>query len=287
MAYWDVARQQSLTNLRIINLERSQELLRIATAKHQLGATSLLDVRQAELDRNADSSAILRQNLAFRQAERTLNSLLERDLELEFRVDSLAFLDTTLSLSILRTSLEENNPNLHAARFNEQSFEASIRLAKSSWYPNVAVYSKFTALNTIPDETPPSLLYSPSALWGVQLDWKLYEGGRTRVRVASAQESREFARYTTQQVRANLEKTLALSWANYQQSVQMWQMELRNASLADQTFQLALEQFKLGAISALEMRRLQESYTEAVSRATMARFDAKQAEIAVMALVGQ
>ena len=285
-SYWEVSRAQALCALYAENLSHSQELLRIADAKHKLGANSLLDVRQAELDRNADSSATLKQNLALMQAERVLNSILERDLETSFTVDSLAILDSTLNLETLHAALLKSQPQLRAAQLAEQASDANVRIAGSDWFPAVSVYAKYQFLEEYSATAPPPDEHSQGLLWGAQLSLPLFEGGRTRAKIASAKESRELARYTTQQVTVNLEKALALSWASYQQSIQLWQMELHNSELANATYKLALEQYQLGAISAIEMRRLQESNTQAASRAAMARFDAKQGELTLLTLSG-
>jgi outer membrane protein TolC len=284
--YWEVARNQELHKLRLLNLERSSELLRIAQAKRAIGAGTLLESRQAELDRNADQSAELKQRLSVRQSQRNLNALLNRDLETEFQVDSLAPMDTSLSKDALLASMQQNHPILKAAQLSEKASETGIRVAGSDWYPEVSVYANYNLLEQFNDQNPPPDLHRQGMLWGAQLTVPLFEGGSTRTKLASAKESRELARMTTQMIRADLDQSLAVSWANFQQSVELWRIEINNASLADSTFQMAVEQFRLGALSATEMRRFQESSAEAATRSAMARFDAKQTEITVLSLAG-
>lgn len=285
-AYWEVSRQQELGVLRRQNLERSQEVLRIAHAKRELGSANLLEVRQAELDRNADSSALLKQVLALRQAQRQMNALLERDLEVEFRVDSVVVLDTALTHEQLQESLERSHPALLASKMSEEASAANVQAVRSDWLPEVALYANYQFLEQFAEQEPPADVHRQGMLYGAQLTFPLFEGGRTRSKVAGAKESRELARLSSRQVRSALGKNLSLGFANYQQSVQIWRMESYNASQADSTYQLGLAQYKLGALSALEMRRLQETGAEASSRATQALYDAKQAEEALRSLSG-
>jgi len=285
-AYWEVSRQQELGALRRQNLERSQEVLRIAQAKRELGSANLLEVRQAELDRNADSSALLKQQLALRQAQRQMNALLERDLEVEFRVDSVVVLDTALSHEQLQESLDRSHPALLASKMSEEASAANVQAVRSDWLPEVALYANYQFLEQFAEQEPPADVHRQGMLYGAQLTFPLFEGGRTRSKVAGAKESRELARLSSRQVRSALGKNLSLGFANYQQSVQIWRMESYNASQADSTYQLGLAQYKLGALSALEMRRLQETGAEASSRATQALYDAKQAEEALRSLSG-
>lgn len=285
-AYWEVSRQQELGVLRRQNLERSQDVLRIAQAKRGLGVANLLEVRQAELDRNADSSAWLKQQLALRQAQRQMNALLERDLEVEFRVDSVAVIDTALNQEQLQASMERNHPALMAGKMNEEASAVNVQAVRSDWLPEVALYANYQFLEQYAEQNPPNDVHRQGMLYGAQLTFPLFEGGRTRSKVASAKETRELARLSSRQVRSALGKTLSLGYANYRQSVQIWRMESYNASQADSTYQLGLAQYKLGALSALEMRRLQETGAEAASRATQALYDAKQAEEALRSLTG-
>ena len=64
-------------------------------------------------------------------------------------------------------------------------------------------------------------------------------------------------------------------------------LESRNAELADNTLKLALLQFQLGALSGIDLRRVQETNLLARSRAISARTDASASQIQLFLLAGR
>lgn len=140
VAQTEVARQQ---------VQRNSDFLALARAKYQVGQSTMLDVRQAEVLKGTSDVALLR-------AKQTEN---EAKLELFRRMGiSIPALPETVELSdsfpvvepqyneqqLLATAREEN-PSLKALRARERAAEWSVRSAKSQYLPSVSAFAGFSA----------------------------------------------------------------------------------------------------------------------------------------------
>ena len=64
-------------------------------------------------------------------------------------------------------------------------------------------------------------------------------------------------------------------------------LEEESLTLARQNVDIALERFRLGTITSVELREVQEQLTQAQSRLLLAQFEAKRAETELLRLSGR
>jgi outer membrane protein TolC len=74
---------------------------------------------------------------------------------------------------------------------------------------------------------------------------------------------------------------------SYQNNLELVDLERDNLSNAEQTLDIALERFRLGTISSLELREAQRSFLESENRLINAEFEAKVAETELLRLSGE
>ena len=63
--------------------------------------------------------------------------------------------------------------------------------------------------------------------------------------------------------------------------------EAKNLGLAAENLDISMERYRLGAISAVELRDVQRSYISATNRLLVATYNAKVAETALKLLTGE
>jgi outer membrane protein TolC len=74
---------------------------------------------------------------------------------------------------------------------------------------------------------------------------------------------------------------------SYQNNLELVDLERDNLSNAEQTLDIALERFRLGTISSLELREAQRSFLESENRLINSQFEAKVAETELLRLSGE
>lgn len=137
-----VARQQ---------VQRNQEFLDLAHARHQVGQATLLDVRQAEVTKANSDVALLRAEQS--ESEAKLELLRRMGVEPPVAIerialtDSFALAEPAWQLDELLAAASEANAGLRASRARERAASVGVKAARSEYLPSLSVsagWSGFT-----------------------------------------------------------------------------------------------------------------------------------------------
>src|SRR6059036_956414 len=138
----EVARQQ---------LQHDEEFLKLAQARYDVGRTSLIDVRQAQVARGQAEVALLRARTAVQVEKLRLFQQIgvsaPVDLGTVQLTDTFTVQTPTWQLNDLLRMAEQQNPSLKALRERERAAGWGVKAASSSWGPSVALsagWSGFT-----------------------------------------------------------------------------------------------------------------------------------------------
>jgi outer membrane protein len=130
---------------------RQDDFLRLAQAKYQVGQSTLIDVRQAEVQKGQAEVALLRSIQADNDAKlelfRRMGVVPPVSVELIALTDSFPVSQPAFDLSQLLTLAAEENPSLRALQAREDAADWQVRAAKSQYLPTVSVnagWSGFT-----------------------------------------------------------------------------------------------------------------------------------------------
>ena len=130
----DVARQQ---------VQRNGDFLRLAQARYQVGQTTLLDVRKAEVDRGTAEVALLRAEQASNEAK--LELLRRMGVESPVPVQDLALTDSfpvaapEFQLEQLLSLADQENPTLRSLRAQESAAGAAVTAARADYLPSLSL----------------------------------------------------------------------------------------------------------------------------------------------------
>lgn len=147
----DVARQQ---------VARNQEFLDLARARFNVGATSVLDVRQAEVTKSGGDVGLLRSE----QAETDSKIELLRRMGLPAAQATSLRLTETFALSAPTWTLEQltqtargGNPTLQAAEAQQEAATIGARAASRAWLPSFSVSTGLSGFTQQATSTDPAL----------------------------------------------------------------------------------------------------------------------------------
>ena len=110
-AYTAIIAEKQALELFEQQLEVSETRLMLSKTKLELGASSELENLQAQVDANADRTAVINQQVRIKQAKTRLNRLMARDVTADFQVSDSIGIEKGLQKDSLMTLLN-NNPNL-------------------------------------------------------------------------------------------------------------------------------------------------------------------------------
>jgi len=277
--YHDVARQQRQLGVLQEAIRISQERLRIARYRRDLGSASDLEVRQARVDLNADSAEVLRQRVTLSNTKAELNRLLGRtEARTRFAVSDRIPLDTTLSYTSLQQAAEATSPALRQARQALDAARAEQREVRADYFPSIDV---FVGAGVSESESEAGFVQSQTIndlRYGASLTFDVFDGFNRERRRQNAAVRAENARLAVEAARAQLSAALSSAFDSYRNRIRLVRLERENLEAATANVDIALEQFRLGTITSVELREVQEQRIQAESRLLTARFEAKEAE---------
>ena len=265
----------------------SKERLRIVEARYRIGSFSRLDLLQARVDFNADSSQyITQQELVFASRIR-LNELMAVDsVDRHILVlDSLIRVDETLDRRELEDQMLRANSSLLRSAREQTLAELDLQTLRSRNYPYLKLgagygYSlnRYGSGSTLQRRT-----LGPDA--GLTLGMTIFDGNRRREQ-RNARIEIDNARLRTEQLELSLEADFSNFWQAYRNNVELLKLEEENLVAANENYEIAMERYLLGDLSGIEMREAQKSLLDAEERILSAQYNTKLCEISLLQISG-
>ena len=219
----------------------------------------------------------------------SFNTLLAREGDTDFRtVDTIPI---NYGPDVLSSpQLESSNFQLVAAVKNVEVAQYSKKEALSIFFPLVTINGGYgyswLQNNTNEGSVPAASQRQTSATNGlngsVTLSVPLFNGFNNVHGVQLADLNIANAKISLDNLRRQIEAQQYQARHNFERADIALKLEEENILLADKNLKIALELFRVGQSTAIEMRTAELSYEQAVTRLVTARFNAKSAETEIM-----
>jgi outer membrane protein TolC len=280
-------------NLRLANLKYavalSKERLRIVEAHYNIGSKSRLDMQQARVDFNADSSSLIKQYEVVYTSGVTLNHLMALDEVSQKPLvrDTLITPNQSLDEQSLWNLTLQSNSNLLLSDKNKLIGELDYKALKGRNYPYLRLNAGYGyALNSYGSGNV-NRQDNLNFTYGFTVGFNIFDGFNRRREQKNAQiviENRELQR---EQLELSLKANLANMWMAYQNNLELINLEKENLGVARENFDIAIERYRLGDLAGIELREAQNSLLNAEERLLQAQFNTKLCEISLLQISGQ
>ena len=267
----------------------SRERVRIDEERYLLGASSKLQLLQSMVYLNSDSSRLAKQNEVLKASQVRINELMaSENLGAEiFLKDSLIVINSSLLYDSLYTDMQEYNISLRIARKNKTISEYDYKLVAARTYPYLDFSTGYSySLNTY-DKSTMERQQVNGANYGLTFGVDLFDGFNRRRERANARIDIENKEHQYQQVDQQVKADLTTIYFSYQNNLLLLKLEEQNLKTAQENLEIALERYKLGSLSGLELREVQQSLLEAEERLLSAQYLTKLAEISLLQISGK
>jgi outer membrane protein TolC len=286
--YYNYIQQQiRLNNLRYA-VTLSRERLRIVEARYNIGNFSRLDLQQARVDFNADSSSYMKQQELLSTSRINLNELMANtqvDASLAI-ADTVIDINTELKLGDMMEGMLMTNSSLIRAQQNKTLAELDMKSVLSRNYPYLRLNSGYDYGLTKYGTGTNSKYSTRGFTAGVTIGVNLFDGNRARER-RNARIAIDNAALQRQQLELSLKAEVANLWQAYQNNLEVWKLEQDNLVAAKENYDIAMERYMIGDLSGFEMREAQKSLLDAEERILTAAYDTKLCEISLLQISGQ
>ena len=284
--YYTLVKQQQDVKASKTAVELSRFRVNNANNRYQIGRAAKLEVLQATVDLNADTTTLLRRIDLYRTTKVRLNELMARDLKTDFVVEDSIPLYNTLLLSELEVLADQQNPTLQAAIINQRIAALNLKEVKSDRYPQLTLNSGYNFTNS---QSPLGFARTSSGQgfnYGLSASINIFNGFNQRRNEKIANIEINSSQLEYERLTQNVKAQLTSQYQTYITNLQLVKLEAENVSVSKQTLEITLEKLKYGTLTPLEFREAQSNYIEALARYTDAQYQAKISEVTLREITG-
>ncbi len=267
----------------------SRERVRIDQERYLLGASSKLQLLQSMVYLNSDSSRYARQNEVLRASQVRINRLMSsenlgQDIILR---DSTIIIHADLVYDSLLAATTRSNTGLLIARKNQAISEYDYKIIASRTYPYLNLSTGYNYSFNDYESGNFKSQQVDGFNYGLTLGVKLFDGFNQQREKANAHIEIQNREYQYQQVDQQVRADLITIYYAYQNNLLLLKLEEQNLETARENLEIALERYKLGSLSGLELREVQQSLLEAEERLLSVQYQTKLAEISLLLISGR
>lgn len=287
--YYNLIRQKTRFRNLTATLALSRERLRIVEERYYIGSMSRLDLQQAQVDFNADSSNILNQLETLHRSAIDLNKLMALD-NVEERIalkDSLIVPNEYLDEADLWSSTLASNVSLQIAQKNVVLSELDYKKARSRNYPYIRLNAGYGYTANWYEVGATDLQQRLGLNYGITVGFTLFDGFNRRREQRNSRLLIENRDLRKQELDLSLQADMSNLWMAYRNNLNLWGLEKENLIAAQENYNIAIERYKLGDLSGIELREAQNSLLNAEERRSIAEYATKLCEISLLQLSGQ
>ncbi|MDR0348220.1 MAG: TolC family protein [Tannerella sp.] len=287
--YYNLIRQRiRLKNLRS-SVRLSKERLRIVEERYIIGSMSRLDLQQAKVDFNADSSRLLTQFEVLYASQIRLNELMGLDsVNRRIRVRDTIILNTSLLVELdLWEKALSNNATLLALHKNKTLSELDYKKIRSRNYPYLRLNAGYGYTANWYETGTTDLQQRLGLNYGATVGISIFDGMNRKREQQNARIKIKNDELRVQELELSLKADLSNLWMSYQNNLSLRKLEKENLVVAQEYYEIAIERYKLGDLSGIELREAQNNLLEAEERQSIAEYNTKLCEISLFQLSGQ
>jgi outer membrane protein TolC len=286
-SYYDLIRQ----NLRVNNfkkgLEISNDRLKLAKDRYEVGQGSKVDYYSAQVDYNEDKALLIAQEQSYLNTKISYNTLLVRNHHEDFMVDTKIDLLPKLNLPELKEFALKQNPTLISALLTKKISDLETKNIQSLQMPQIDLLAGYN-LNQVNNGAGFGVQRGTSDVlnYGLRATLNIFDGYNQKRRVQNAKINAEIAQMQIDDLKNSLIATLERAFVTYENALNLISLETENYAIAKQNIDIAFDRFKVGIATSYELREVQRNAVSAETRLIETKFAAKSAEIELIRLSG-
>jgi outer membrane protein len=269
----------------------SEERVKLAELKLEVGTGGKPELLQAKIDLNSQRRQVVEQRTAIRQVKDQLNGLVGMQLPGDFDVADTIVIDLSLDRDEILAEIRRRNFELQALKKNIDISHLALRERKGELYPFLYFNSNYNFSKTENEVAinnfTPLFNQNQGFNYGFSITFPILNGfdARRRVRLAHIDAQRQQIIYDQRQTEVLIEANNAFD--NYQNAREVMLISEETVALARENVHIALEGFKRGVTTFIELRTAQISLEAAYTELITARYNAKVAETELLRLCGR
>jgi outer membrane protein len=288
--YYNIVRQKQLLKAIEEQIELSQERVKLAQYKLDIGVGAKPDVLQSKVDNNAQKALKLEQVTIIAQLKEQLNQAMNVKDAPPYEVSDSIPLNTQLSLGELQNGLEKSNPGLLITRKNIDIANLTLKERKAERWPTVSFNSvyNFTRTNNQTVINPFSPLFNQSKgfNYGFTASIPILNNFTNKRNIRQAELDIRYQQLVLDNQQSQLNLALVNAFLEYEQQKKALALEEENILLAKENVSIVFQVYKLNSNTLIQLKEAEKSLQDAYTRLITARYNTKLSETELLRLKG-
>ena len=285
--YFDIAYLQENYNIIKELLDISKERYNRIKVQNEFGNASKLDLLSAEIDLNNDSINLMNIEFELQIAKNQLNQTLNRDLANDFLVEDKVEINRDLNYSDLNQETQKNNNNVLLGQYMLDISKKDKKINAVSILPRIEISAQY-GYNQTESNTSIILDQTSLGLTGfLNFSWDIFDGLAKNKITQNTRIQIESNKLELQSIKQEIQKEFNASYKQYENSINLIDIEKRNQSTSEKFFERAKEQFYQGQLSRNDFRLAQIDLSTSKNRLNQTLYNAKIAELNLYRLSGK
>ena len=288
--YYDIVRQYQQLRAIEETMALSEERLKLAQYKFDIGTGAKPDALQAQIDLNAQKSAYLNQQTGILKTKELLNQLLSIPVDMDFSVLDTIPIAQGLLLDSIQNGITGVNPELLLIQKSLDVASLALQERRAERFPTVSFNSAYnfnrTDNKSVVNPFQPLFNQNRGLNYGFTATIPIFNAFNTRRLIKAAELDIEYQQIQYKRSLAQINTSVTNAYKDYDLSKRTLTLEEENQLLVRENLFIARERYRLGISTFLEMREAQRSLQDANTRLIQARYNTKLAEIELLRLRG-
>lgn len=289
-AYYAIVQQKQQLNAVEEQINITNERVKLAQAKLDIGTGTKPDLLQSKVDLNAFKAARLAQQTIIAQQTAVLAQLMGSQPGTVYEVGDSIPVNLSLVQSDIMGSLDKSNPSLLLAQKNLDIAAITLKEKKAERYPVLSFNANYNYNRT----TNKKVINNFSTLfnqangfnYGLTATIPIFNNYSVKRQIQQLQQSISYSQLAYNNQRSLLELAIARAYKDYEWQKKALLLEEESILLAQENATIVLQSYKLGGSTLLQLKEAQKSLEDARRRLITARYNAKVAEIALLQIKG-
>lgn len=288
--YYNIVRQKQLLKAIEEQMSISEERVKLAQYKLDIGTGTKPDVLQSKVDLNAQKALQLEQKKQIEQLSEELNQVMNVKPNTLYQVNDTIYFNNDLALADVQKDAESKNPSLLIAKKNIDIAGLTLKERKAERFPTVSFNSAYnfnrtnnqSVINTF------STLFNRSKgfNYGFTASIPILNNFNVKRQIKQAALDIQYQQLVYDNQRSLITLSVLVAFKDYEQQKRALALEEENILLAKENVDIVFQVYKLSSTTLIQLKEAQKSLEDAYTRLITARYNAKLAETELLRLKG-
>ena len=288
--YYNIVRQKQLLKAIEEQIALSQERVKLAQYKLDIGVGAKPDVLQSKVDNNAQKALQLEQLTLISQLKEQLNQAMNVLDAPPYDVSDSIPLNTKLSLGDIQNGLETTNPGLLISRKNIDIAGLTLKELKADLFPVVSFNSAYNFSrnnnNLAINPALPVFSQNKGFNYGLTATIPIFNGFNTKRLIKQQELNIQYQRMFFDNQKSQLNLSVINAFLEYEQQKKALALEEENILLAKENVSIVFQVYKLNSTTLIQLKEAEKSLQDAYTRLITARYNTKLSETELLRLKG-